>query len=168
MIFMIMIFSSTKRSSPTSSRGSSAQTVQKNVCSRGQNRAIHEPTGSHFALTQPAFLETAALAPGHHQRPHDIVRDIKFERLPRQGSLQAHAAPELMRDRDFRQRVGWRRDVEGPTPGLLRWEAPPPRQPSNSSGTRLNAGSRFQRAHRSAPGPRGWAPSSPSRHSRRT
>jgi len=69
--------SSTKRPSPTSPSGTSTQTVRKNVYSRGQNRAIHVPSGSQLAVCQPAFLETATLAPGRRQRPHCQIPQIR-------------------------------------------------------------------------------------------
>ena len=58
----------------------------KDVYSREQNRAIHEPLGSHLAVCQPAFHETATLAPGRRQCPHCQGPQTRKAAPPRQPS----------------------------------------------------------------------------------
>jgi len=49
-------------------------------------------SGSHLAVCQPAFLETAALAPSRRQRPHCQGHQIRKTSRTRKPSTQAASA----------------------------------------------------------------------------
>jgi len=67
-------------------------TGSENMFSRGKNRTMHEPSRSHRAVSQPPSLKPRRLRLAAASAP--IVRDLEFERLPRQGNLQTQAAPD--------------------------------------------------------------------------
>ena len=78
-----------QKTTPISPRGTSAQAVQKRVLV-GAKCAIHDPRAVISPYPSPPSLKPRRLRPAAASAP--IVRDLKFERLPRQGSLQTQAA----------------------------------------------------------------------------
>ena len=66
----------------------SAQTTQKNVW---QDRAIHEPSGCHLTVCQPAFLETATTALAHTSSlDTDLTRNTRAPHFTPQHWLLCH------------------------------------------------------------------------------